>query len=104
MTTETKATHTPGPWAWFASDTYGPYGPDGWSLTDHRHRSDEEIVANRLLARAAPDLLAACEAVVAYSNGGKHDSGCYIRVQEPCTCGLDAAAAAIAKARGEVAS
>jgi hypothetical protein len=58
---ETKAKHTPGPWA-----------PDGTRILDTNSKliaqvllangmPDEELIANRGLIASAPDLLAACQ-------------------------------------------
>ena len=58
---EKKSEHTPGPWG-FDHFFREIQGSDGYSLDDQRFRSDTEVIANRTLRLAAPDLLAACEA------------------------------------------
>jgi len=79
--------HTAGPWTWM------PWG-DLWSehevlITDEH---SEVGAANASLIAAAPDLLAALERIVTY----------YDREDRPeAVFKLDAARAAIAKAKGE---
>jgi hypothetical protein len=95
-------TATPGPWHWAApGDLRNEDGVevggclDRLDLTDHEHEADASLIA------AAPDLLSACQALVAYSetsincavcaNGGDaHDADCPV----------PAAREAIAKATG----
>ena len=118
MATRTEQ-HTPGPWA------VGPYGSDleiqGGGIQLARVRTtragvDElaepravpipEAGANARLIAAAPDLLAALLAMIAYreeweasDQDGHHFMCDMLDVEEAaCTCGLDAARAAIAKA------
>lgn len=90
-----NAKHTPGPW--YIGMKPGPmiYGPKGEQVSDMRHKpftlvsEIDESVANVRLISAAPDLLAALEAMIAKIDADKL----------PISCSL--ARAAIAKAKGE---
>ena len=94
-----KAKHTPGPW--HIGMKPGPmiYGPKGEQVADMRHKpftlvsEIDESVANVRLISAAPDLLAALEAIIKmigpYAGQGRMDAE------------ISAARAAIAKAKGE---
>ena len=93
--------HTPSPWDFHTTSagTHAVTADDrqihiatfGWSGSSDTDTS----VANGVLAAAAPDLLAACEAMLDASDGAFED----------CDCGecetVRQATAAIAKARGE---
>ena len=91
------AQHTPGPWH--------VAGSDRGHIEDRRSlpilggfiggKSLDEMQANVRLAAAAPDLLEALEQVVRMDDGGK---GCGVSL---IRADWDAAAAAIAKAKGE---
>lgn len=66
------AKHTPGPWiAWDDGRTVGIESADGepiaiLEIVDHGDMADPaQIAADQMIAAAAPDLLAACEAVLA---------------------------------------
>jgi hypothetical protein len=84
-----KPKHTPGPWEWCETKT-GLYGPDypiidtdrDWGMFLH----PTNLEANARLISAAPELLEALEAIVAFDT--------------PLPCGLlKQASAAIAKAK-----
>lgn len=67
-------THTPGPWRW---DSYlrQILGPDDRSLGDYRYRQDSEVIANRRLQVAAPDLYEALEEIAFRANIAAGPSG-----------------------------
>lgn len=60
----------------------------------------EEMLANYRLMAAAPDLLAACQAVV---SGDFHAPFCKAMrgMHNPCDCGLELCRESVARARGE---
>jgi hypothetical protein len=106
MTTETKATHTPGPWEVstkrglnITAKTRG--GADFALAAVWTTLTGEAADANARLIAAAPDLLAACEAALpAIRWGLAHQGGNYSQYEAV----EQVIVAAIAKARGEVAS
>jgi hypothetical protein len=98
----TDAKHTPAPWrveegeitAADGQTVIGQlYGADDFPCLDDVDRDgvDEESHANARLIAAAPDLLRACEMLVAAQDGG--DVGDVLKA-------MDAARAAVAKATG----
>ena len=102
-------THTPGPWkATFTSITargvraergfvcFLPK-PMHYSGQDERYENElEENHANALVLAAAPDLLEACEAILAWCGTG--DGKYFLPLTPPWKAGL---LAAIARAKGE---
>jgi len=94
--------HTPGPWNPYFDETYGVLGPDkgrvaicmnlkgAHGLAGRRH--GDEVAANARLIAAAPDLLAALNAMLTHM-GMDEDEW-----TKPT---FDQARAAIAKATGE---
>ena len=121
MTTTQTAKHTPGPWE---------LGPDIRSRGDLVYRmvlagkkrlcavsvyggragtnqptfSEEEVVANGHLVAAAPDLLAACETLVAIEDAGTVGRCGYCGLHPTkCAagCPVNLARKAIAKAKGQ---
>jgi hypothetical protein len=71
--------HTPGPWHWHRGPGPNIYAEDGTEIGQINFSVDGELIA------AAPDLLAACEAL---ASGRNNDA-------------FDLARAALAKARGK---
>lgn len=90
MTTKTKATHTPGPWSVSCSgnDVENVSGAGVCALY-----ADETAEANARLIAAAPDLLAAAEAMLRSIDEGPAFGNGEIEI--------DKLRVAVAKARGE---
>ena len=89
------AKHTPGPWVIYldagVAASVMPAGRDGDVCTmAEEYRTMIEVNANAALIAAAPDLLAACEALITYVPEAPGVDHAVRRI----------AAAAIAKARG----
>jgi hypothetical protein len=91
-------THTPGPF-FYDKRTESVGCPAGWiASVQHTSKGDGEFGNpddDGELFAAAPNLLAACEALVAMCDGGTFDLGDLTEI-------YDDACAAIAKARGDV--
>ena len=65
----TDTTHTPGPWRVLHKTGVFPMDSDCWTIgTAEQHRKEHE--ANARLIAAAPDLLAALQAMVAHYPAG----------------------------------
>lgn len=97
--------HTPGPWT-FDQHFRDYRGADGHFLDDHTYRADGEVIANRHLQVAAPDLLAAAEAIVSAFVSGSFMVRPHLsdRAYERANDAAKALDAAIAKAKGEATS
>jgi hypothetical protein len=99
----TTQTHTQGPWT-----TYIKGGADGWIAAADGNLiacavRNESMQANARLIAAAPDLLAALDAVIEDLEGNIDcgvDGGATREWLEDATNRLNAARAAIAKAKG----
>lgn len=89
--------HTPGPWRYCktnGSPTHGEHviaGAKPGYLAEVRDCGSGDVGANARLIAAAPELLAALQAIV---------SSCGVRIDDPRVLHFDAAYAAIAKATG----
>ena len=100
MTSETRVTHTPGPWAHgfdSLNATWNVMDADARMYTTVKPRGNQnpaEIEANARLIASAPDLLAALEALTQL---GTDDNGAIIVGPR----GWELAQAAIRRARGE---
>jgi len=99
----TQAKHTPGPWhVGVRQAEQIVYDENGWAVANatvhHGESNIPESKANARLIAAAPDLLAALEAIAeaASCGAGCHDDVMQDALQE---CGT-LASAAIAKAKG----
>lgn len=105
----TEAKHTPGPWGSIdGAEIYPLTGPNaqvalarvvGTPGTESDFYGPEEAAANSRLVIAAPDLLAACELLdlaAELFRAGKRDGGTMGQI----SIAMDAARAAIAKAKG----
>ena len=89
----TDTTHTPGPWRVLHKTGVFPMDSDCWTIgTAEQHRKEHE--ANARLMAAAPDLLAALQAMIAH-----YPAGINTMLDEAST----AARAAIARATGAAA-
>jgi len=98
---QTSAQHTPGPWH-VGSDGPDPdiYDAEGYCVVyqvcSGAHDENDDGRTNAALIAAAPDLLAALEAITK-----THADACGFSDWEPATDVIERARAAIAKARGE---
>lgn len=91
--------HTPGPWTYVGFGVVQPLSPqaNGQKITTQCFGPDSE--ANARLIAAAPDLLAACHALMraeVMQTEGKRDGATMGQI----SLAIDAARAAIAKAKG----
>ena len=105
--------HTPGPWAFYGDNNYGGTVEIGPKLTVSIDRADrftselvisrEEMEANGRLIAAAPELLAACHALLAAEPllGELCDGACKPGINHHVSgCAVGLALTAIAKAEG----
>ncbi len=97
--------HTPGPWV---ADIKADGSTEVWSADysmfiakRHQMNDRDEAKANTNLIAAAPDLLAALEKIVFDEERRRKDLRHNSPAAKFCDARLDAARAAIAKARGE---
>ena len=97
-----KGEHTPGPWACSPNDDTATFPLEVWCRDDHRilvcrvqQHDPGAAQANAHLIAAAPDLLAACEALIKALDADRSIA--------PCDLGSERVAmeAAIKEARGE---
>jgi hypothetical protein len=103
-----EAKHTPGEWKAFIRIDAQPnvvfFGSTGWhaNIQHHGFRSKKEMDANALLIAAAPDLLAALQALLPYAedhcDSGPDGFGYKSDEQSKAICN---AVVAISKATGE---
>jgi hypothetical protein len=108
--------HTPGPWKYdetlTSEHTCPIYTDDAWIATAFMgygmfkgdvEKADAEVLANARLIAAAPDLLEACR----HAARSEHHSACKCHgeyagnPEQYCTCHVQKARAAIAKAVGK---
>lgn len=101
---EPDTQHTPGPWTIKQHHAASRYGSDAWTLWPQGSVCDSLSVPDACLISAAPDLLAALEALIDLADPDAtadhdHDQGFGAPHPEE-TCALCMARAAIAKAKG----
>ena len=101
----TVGQHTPGPWSYDLLFINAPLTP---RLATVGNKADgvnvtlAEAKANCRLIAAAPELLAACEAVADnWDTPANSKGGCVYCGGQPCDCFLGLVRSALAKARGE---
>lgn len=113
-----SAQHTPGPWS-YRSQPHDDWGTvragryiicqarnpavDYDDLDEYRRTRTDPYEANARLIAAAPDLLEACEALIAYDEGDDDAPDAGVKMMIDYDHALTLARAAIAKARGEAA-